>query len=396
MDAQQAPADVSAPVLVTGGTGYLARWCIGELLGRGFTVHTTVRDLSREEGLRSLFPAADGTGRLRVFAADLLRDDGWKEAADGCGHVLHVASPLPPSEPKDPDELVIPARDGTLRVLRAAFAGGTRRVVVTSSSSAVRNSGGPRLGRPLTEDDWSDLDNPRLGAYAISKTIAERATWDYASSAGATDRLVVVNPGAIIGPLLGADRSYSLQTVERLLDGDFPALPRLGFAFVDVRDVADLHIRAMTAPEAAGQRFLGAGEFLWLTDVAAILHAELGRDASKVPTRRAPNALVRLIALFDQGIRPVLPDLGQRSDYSTQKARTLLGWTPRPARDSIVDCARAILAARPASSPGSATALRNLRGRFLRPGWGARVCCRVFPRKPQSHRCASSMVINPS
>jgi dihydroflavonol-4-reductase len=330
MDAQQPTADVSAPVLVTGGTGYLARWCIRQLLDRGYTVHATVRDLSREAGLRSLFPAANGS--LRIFAADLLRDDGWKEAADGCGHVLHVASPLPPNEPKNADELIVPARDGTLRVLQAAFAAGARRVVVTSSSSAVRNSGVPGPGRPLTEDDWADLANPKLSAYA--------------KNTGTTDRLAVVAPGAIIGPLLGADRSYSLQTVERLLDGDMPALPRLGFALIDVRDEADLHIRAMTAPEAAGQRFLGTGEFLWLSDVAAILRGELGSQASKVPTRRAPNALVRLIALFDQGIRPVLPDLGQRFDYSTQKARTLLGWTPRPTRDAILDCARGILAER--------------------------------------------------
>ena len=346
MDAQQETADVSAPVLVTGGTGYLARWCIHELLERGYTVHATIRDLSREAALRSLFPAADGTGRLRVFAADLLRDDGWQKAADGCGYVLHVASPLPPSEPKNADELIVPARDGTMRVLRAAFDGGARRVVVTSSSSAVRNSGVPGPGRPLTEDDWADLANPKLSAYARSKTIAEHATWNYARSSGTTDRLAVVAPGAIIGPLLGADRSYSLQTVARLLAGDFPALPRLGFALIDVRDVADLHIRAMTAPEAAGQRFLGTGEFLWLADVAAILRDGLGSQASKVPARRAPNALVRLIALFDQGIRPVLPDLGQRFDYSTQKARTLLGWTLRPARDAILDCARAILAER--------------------------------------------------
>jgi dihydroflavonol-4-reductase len=346
MDAQQAPAAVSAPVLVTGGTGYLARWCMHELLERGFTVHTTVRDLSREAGLRSLFPAADGTGRLRVFAADLLRDDGWEEAADGCGHVLHVASPFPPSEPKDPADLVVPARDGTLRVLRAAFAGGARRVVVTSSSAAVRNSGVPGPARPLTEHGWADPGNPRLGAYAMSKTIAERAAWDYARSAGKTDRLAVVNPGTILGPLLGTDRSYSLQAVERVLDGDLPALPRLGFAFVDVRDVAELHIRVMTAPAAAGQRFLGTGEFLWLADVAAILRAGLGREASKVPARQAPNVLVRLIAVFDRGIRPVLPDLGQHEDYSTEKARTLLGWTPRPARDSVLDCARSILAER--------------------------------------------------
>lgn len=337
-------------VLVTGGSGYLARWCIRGLLDRGFTVRTTVRNRSSEASLRSLFPTADGGERLRVFAADLLRDDGWKEAVDGCDYVLHTASPFPPQEPKDPDDLIIPARDGTLRVLKAALGSGARRVVVTSSSAAVRNVGGPPSQRPLTEDDWADPGNRKMGPYARSKTIAERSAWDYAESVDATDRLTVVNPSAIIGPLLGRRRSYSLQTVERVLDGDMPALPRLGFALVDVRDVADLHIRAMTAPAAAGQRLLAAGPFLWLADIAAILREELGAQASKVPTRRAPNALVRIISTFDPSVRPVLNELGQRNDYSAEKARTLVGWAPRPVRQSVLDCARSILDQRQAGS----------------------------------------------
>ncbi|HTW04673.1 MAG TPA: aldehyde reductase [Streptosporangiaceae bacterium] len=335
-------------VLVTGGSGYLARWCIRGLLDRGCTVHATVRNLSTEAGLRSLFPAAEGGQRLRVFAADLLSDDGWKEAADGCDYVLHTASPFPPGAPKNPDDLIIPARDGTLRVLRAVLGSGARRVVVTSSTAAVRSVDAPSQ-RPLTEDDWADPGDRKMGPYARSKTIAERSAWDYAGSVDATDRLTVVNPSAIIGPLLGRRRSYSLQTVERVLDGGMPALPRLGFALVDVRDVADLHIRAMSAPAAAGQRLLGAGSFLWLADIAAILREELGAQASKVPTRRAPNALVRVIATFDPSVRPVLNELGRRNDFSTEKARTLLGWTPRPARDSVLDCARSILEQRQAS-----------------------------------------------
>lgn len=343
MDADHNPVTV----LVTGGTGYLARWCIRELLDCGFAVRTTVRNPAREAALRSLFPAA-GTGRLRVFAADLLGDDGWEETAAGCEYVLHVASPFPPNEPRDPDDLIVPARDGTRRVLRAAFAAGARRVVVTSSSAAVRNSGVPAPARALTEEDWADPGNPKLGAYATSKTLAERSAWEYAESAGAADRLTVVNPGTIIGPLLGPDRSYSLQAVERVLDGDMPAIPRLGFAFVDVRDVVSLHISAMTAPAAAGQRLLGTGPFLWLADIAAILRAELGPRAPKVPRRQAPDALVRFIALFDPSVRPVLSDLGQSEEYSTAKARSLLGWSPRPARESVLDCARSILAQRAA------------------------------------------------
>jgi dihydroflavonol-4-reductase len=346
------PEPLNATVLVTGGSGYLARWCIRGLLGRGCTVHATVRNRSSEAGLRALFPAVEGGERLRVFAADLLRDDGWKEAADGCDYVLHTASPFPPEQPKNADDLIVPARGGTLRVLRVALGAQARRVVVTSSTAAVRNLGRPSSPVPLTEEDWADPGNQKMGPYARSKTIAERSAWDYVAGVDATDRLTVVNPSAIIGPLLGRRRSYSLQTVERTLDGGMPALPRLGFALVDVRDVADLHIKAMTAPAAAGQRLLGAGTFCWLADIAAILREELGAQASKVPTRRAPNALVRVLSVVDPSIRPVLAELGRRDEYSTEKAATLLGWTPRPVRESVLDCARSILAERQAESAG--------------------------------------------
>lgn len=339
MDAQHA----QETVLVTGGTGYLARWCIHELLSSGYTVHTTVRDPSAEPGLRGLFPAVEGTGRLRVFPADLRRDDGWKVATAGCAYVLHTASPFPPVQPQDPDDLIVPARDGTLRVLREAFDAGVRRVVVTSSSSAVRNAGGPARRGPLTEDDWTNLGSRKLIPYAKSKVVAERAAWDYADHVGATDRFAVVNPGAIIGPLLGSRPSYSLQVVQRLLDGDMPAMPRLGYAIVDVRDVVDLHIRAMTAPAAAGQRFLGTGPFQWLADIATILRDELGPRAAKVPRRQAPDGLIRLMSLYNPGARAIAGQVGQRSDYSTEKATKLLGWTQRPIRETVLDCANSIL-----------------------------------------------------
>jgi nucleoside-diphosphate-sugar epimerase len=334
--------NAAGTVLVTGGTGYLARWSIRELLNSGYTVHTTVRDLSGEPGLRSLFPAAEA-GQLRVFAADLLRDEGWTAATAGCDYILHMASPFPPAQPKNSDDLIIPARDGTLRVLRAAFDSGARRIVVTSSSAAVRNPGAAAPSRPLTEDDWADPGNPKLTPYAKSKTIAEQSAWDYAEGLGAKDLLAMVNPGAIIGPLLGSHRSFSLQTVERLLNGAMPAIPRLGFALVDVRDVVGLHLLAMRAPAAAGQRFLGTGTFLWLADVAAILRDELGQDASKVPHRQAPEALMRLISFFDPSVRSIINEIGQRSDYSAEKARTLLGWTQRPVRESVLDCAYSLL-----------------------------------------------------
>jgi dihydroflavonol-4-reductase len=337
-------------VLVTGGTGYLARWCVHDLLAAGYAVHVTVRNLSAEAALRSLLPTV-GPGQLRVFAADLRRDDGWAAAVAGCDYVLHVASPFPAVQPKDPDDLIVPARDGTLRVLRAAFDAGVRRVVLTSSSAAVRNPGAPAPSRPLTEEDWTDPANPKLSPYARSKTIAEESAWDYAGEAGATDRLAVINPGAIIGPLLGRHQSFSLQTVQRILDGAMPALPRLGFALVDVRDVASLHLRAMTAPAAAGQRFLGTGEFLWLTDIAAILRDGLGEQAAKVPNRKVPDAVVRLMSFFDPSLRSVIAELGQRSDYSTSKAQAMLGWTARPAPQSVLDCARSLLGERAQAAP---------------------------------------------
>jgi dihydroflavonol-4-reductase len=330
-------------VLVTGGSGFLGGWCLAGLLRAGYRVRTTVRDPSREGDVRAMLASeVDAGDRLSVLAADLAGDRGWKEAVEGCDYVLHVASPFPPAQPKDPDELIVPARDGTLRVLRASLTAGVRRVVVTSSSAAIRNSGVDLPPRPLTEEDWTDPANPQLTPYARSKTIAERAAWDLVREAGQVERLAVVNPGAILGPVLSDDLSYSLQVIERMLKG-MPGLPRLGFSFVDVRDVADLHILAMAAPQAAGERFLAAGGFLWLSEVAEILRDRLGADAAKVPSRTVPNLVVRGLARFDPGLRSVVGDLGKRVDYSDEKARTRLGWSVRPVEETIVDCARSLM-----------------------------------------------------
>jgi len=332
-------------VLVTGGSGFLGGWCVVELLRRGHTVRTTVRDLAREVAVRAAVASqVDAGERLSVLAADLLADEGWAEAVAGCDHVLHVASPFPPVQPKDPDELIVPARDGTLRVLRAALDAGVERVVVTSSVAAISGSGKPVAGRPLDERDWSDPDNPKLTPYARSKTVAERAAWDLARERGETEKLTTVNPGAIIGPLLGDDgRSFSLQSIERLLEG-MPAVPRIGFSFVDVRDVADLEIRAMSAPAAGGERLVAVDDFMWMSEVAAVLRERLGEDAAKVPTRNAPNLLVRVLAIFDPSVRSVLGQLGRRTEVSSEKARTELGWSPRPLADTIAECARSLLA----------------------------------------------------
>jgi len=328
-------------VLVTGGSGFLAGWCIVELLGQGYEVRTTVRDLGREGEVREAVSAGGQAGeRIAVLAADLTSDDGWEEAVGGCEYVLHVASPFPPVQPKDPDELIVPAREGTLRVLRAALAAGIKRTVITSSVAAI--AGGAKTPGPLSEDDWTDLDFDGLSPYVRSKTIAERAAWDLVRKQGAEQRLAAVNPGAILGPLLSRDASYSLEVIERLLKG-IPGTPKVGFSFVDARDVAALQVKAMVAPEAGGQRFIAVTEFLWMAKVAAILRRELGEDAAKVPTRGVPNLAVRAMALFDPGIRSITNQLGKKLTYSSAKAETMLGWTPRPLEQTIAETGRGMI-----------------------------------------------------
>jgi nucleoside-diphosphate-sugar epimerase len=331
-------------VLVTGGTGFLGSWCIASLLGRGYSVRTTIRDLAREGDVRTAVAAAgagEHDGALTVLAADLTSDAGWPEAVAGCAYVLHVASPFPPSQPRDPDELIVPARDGALRVLRAALDAGAQRMVLTSSVAAVRNGGPPQNGSAYTEDDWTDGDNTSLTPYTRSKTIAERAAWDLVREAGATERLAVVNPGAIIGPALSNDTSFSLELIERLMKGAMPALPRLGFSLVDVRDVAALELLAMTSPDAGGKRLIAADQFMWMADIASVLRDRLGDDASKVPTRVAPNLLIKAAGIFDSSIRSFTGDLGKRTEFSNERARNL-GWSPRPVDDAIVDTARSL------------------------------------------------------
>lgn len=328
--------------LVTGGSGFLGGWCVIDLLRRGYRVRTTVRDLSREAALRAAIASVlDAGERLSVAVADLRSDDGWERAVSGCDYVLHVASPFPPVQPKDPDELIVPAREGTLRVLEASLDAGVQRVVVTSSIAAITGGLAPSSSA-LTEDDWSDPDNPKLTPYARSKTIAERAAWDYVRERGEAGRLAVVNPGAILGPVLSHDRSYSIEMIERLLKG-MPGVPRIGFSIVDVRDVADLQLRAMTASEAGGERFVAVESFRWMEEVAEVLREGLGEAAAKVPKRTVPNLLVRAMALFDPAVRSIVGQLGRRTEVSSEKARTLLGWSPRPTAETIVDCAQSLI-----------------------------------------------------
>jgi nucleoside-diphosphate-sugar epimerase len=293
------------------------------------------------QNLAGELPGAEADSRLSFVAADLHHDSGWEEAVDGCEHVLHVASPFPLVQPKDPDELIVPARDGTLRVVRAALKAGASRVVVTSSVAAVGGSA-KGSGRPLDESDWTDLDDPSVTPYARSKTIAEHAAWDLAAELGETERLTSVNPGAILGPVSGPDRSPSLEVIQRLLKG-MPGTPRIGFNLVDVRDVADLQILAMSDPAAGGKRLLAVRSFEWMADVAKVLRSRLGDEAPKVPKRSVPDLMVRAMGIFDPGVRSVVGQLGRKQEYSSGAAEGL-GWAPRPIDETIVDCARSMLA----------------------------------------------------
>ena len=331
-------------VLVSGGSGFIGGWCILALLRAGWRVRTTIRSLSREAEVRAWLekehPLAD---RLRFFQADLLSDAGWADAIAGCEYVLHVASPIPVSLPKNDDELVIPAREGTLRVLKAARDAGVKRVVVTSSTAAVTYGvKGPRT-TPFTEEDWTDPTHSDTSPYIRSKTIAERAAWDWLAKEGGGLSMATVNPGAVLGPILGKDFSPSVQIVQRLLEGSMPGCPRFGFPLVDVRDIADLQVRAMTHPQAHGQRFLAANDFFWMSDVAKTLKAKMGAAARKVPTNELPNFLVRLVSLMDPTIRSVAFELGRARPVSNAKAKSVLGWEPRSNEEAIVACAESLI-----------------------------------------------------
>jgi dihydroflavonol-4-reductase len=331
-------------VLVTGGSGFLATWCIVKLLQQGYRVRTTLRSLARQEEVRLAIAGKIEPGPFLSFhVADLTSDAGWADAMEGCSGLLHVASPFPVIQPENADDLIVPAREGALRALRFALDAGVQRIVLTSSTAAVANPRPPR-GGSFTEKDWSDSSQTELTAYVRSKTIAERAAWDYVASRNATASFSVVNPSLILGPPLSRDLSSSLSVMTRMLQGRLPGLPRMSFSIVDVRDAADLHLLALQRPEARGQRYIASGPSLWMSDIAQILRERLGADAAKVPTRELPNLLMRLVAVFDPAVRIILRDLGVKRTMVIDKARSELGWNPRPVEEIIVDTARALLA----------------------------------------------------
>ena len=325
-------------VLVTGGSGFIGSWCIIQLLEQGHTVRTTVRNLAREGDVRAMLKqgGADAGDRLKFFAADLMSDAGWAEAVNGCEYVLHVASPFPAGNPKHEDELIVPAREGALSVLRASRDAGVKRVVLTSSFAAVGYGKAPQ-NRPLNETDWTDLNERGLSAYVKSKTIAEAAAWDFVAKENGKLELSVVNPVGVFGPVLGPDYSTSIVLVKRFMEGDVPGCPKLWFGAVDVRDVADMHLRCMTNPAAKGERFLAvAGDFMSMVEIAKTLKARMGAAAAKAPTREIPNWVVRLAALRDPTLRLITPELGKKKNATNEKARRMLGWQPRSNEECLV------------------------------------------------------------
>ncbi|GAB3130508.1 SDR family oxidoreductase [Glaciibacter psychrotolerans] len=332
-------------VLVTGGSGFVGAECVAQLLDAGYRVRTTVRSLSRESEVRALVASGRDASAdvLGVVEANLLSDDGWADAVANCDFVLHVASPFPVTQPKDEDDLIIPARDGALRVLRAARDAGVKRVVLTSSFAAI-GYGHPPLSRPYTEQDWTDVNGESVSAYAKSKTIAERAAWNFVADEGETLQLAVVNPVAVFGPARGTDLSTSVQLLRRLLMGAVPALPRISLSAVDVRDVADLHLRALTHPDAAGERFIAsAGPPVSFPEIAHLLRERLADAAKHVPSRILPNWVVRAGAPLNSTMKQLASQLGAPKLISNDKARLQLGWSPRSNEESLLSAAESLV-----------------------------------------------------
>ena len=332
-------------VLVTGGTGFVGVHCILQLLQQGYQVRTTLRSLNRKNEVIEMLKngGIDSFTNLSFIETDLSKDINWDKAVAGCDYVLHVASPISLNVPTHEDEVIIPAVEGTLRVLRVAREAGVKRVVLTSSFGAVGYSH-TDASKLITEESWTNPEDTHLSAYLKSKTLAEKAAWDFIAKEGGTLELSVINPMGIFGPSLGPDLSSGFELIKRLLDGSMKAIPKISFGIVDVRDVADLHIRAMTNPKAKGQRFLAfAGDIISFHDIALLLKDRLGDKAQKVTTKVLPDWIVRIAALFSPTAKNIVPQLGRIKNASNEKARTILGWKPRTNEEAIIASAQSIL-----------------------------------------------------
>ncbi|KKK11994.1 hypothetical protein P175DRAFT_0501510 [Aspergillus ochraceoroseus IBT 24754] len=335
-------------VLVTGGSGFVGSYCIIALVNHGYQVRTTIRNVSKSpavvESLKNGGLSDADLERVSFVAADLSKDKGWDKAVEGCTYVLHVASPLPTEEPKDENEVIIPARDGTLRVLKAARRAGVKRVVLTSAFNAI-GYGHPQMKKPFTEEYWSDIENTKQSAYVKSKVIAERAAWAYVKSdEGAGLELTSVNPVAIFGPVLGKDLPGSIHLIQRLMNGEMPGSPQLYMSIVDVRDVAELEVLAMTSPAAKGERFLAVSPpGSMMNEYAVIIKKRLPQYSQKLSVKSLPNMLMRFMALFNKQIAGFVSELGKEKPSSNDKAVRLLGWKPRDREETMVATAETLV-----------------------------------------------------
>lgn len=327
-------------VVVTGITGFLGSHIAKQLLALGYQVRGTLRSMKRAADIKALIVEhrSDAENRLSFHQADLLDDHGWDRAVKGADYVIHAASPFLTYVPKSEDEIVKPAVEGTQRVLNAALKAGVSRVVLTSSIAAVIYGEGQS---PYNESHWTGNDPKRVTPYYKSKTLAEQFAWRFAKEHDM--ELSVINPGAILGPILEKDYGTSAEIVVKLLKGEFIGLPKIGFALVDVRDVADLHIRALFHPKAAGERFIAAADFKWFSEVADTLRSAYPEFDKAIPKRNLPSWLVRIVSRFDPAIKTIVKDLDNKRVVSNDKAKTTLGWQPRSSDEAILATAKSVL-----------------------------------------------------
>lgn len=325
-------------ILITGASGFIASHCILEMLNHGYDVRGTLRTLSRGDSIRAMLAKhTDRIDALELAAAELTDEASWIEAAKDCDGILHVASPVPVVQPDDENEVIMPAKTGTLNVLKAARANGIKRVVLTSSTAAVMS--GNRDDGTFTDKDWTDLKRTDLSPYIKSKTIAEQSAWEFAKEHRDLE-LATVNPALVLGPALEADYGSSLEALYLLMTGAYPILPKLGFEIVDVRDVASLHRLAFETPEAAGNRYLCANGFRWFVDIAKTVKAE--HPKLKIPTSEMPNFIARIASIFLKEIQQFLPDLSRTKHVDNAPARAI-GWQPRDVDTAIKDGARSLV-----------------------------------------------------
>ncbi|MEM6425440.1 MAG: aldehyde reductase [Cyanobacteria bacterium P01_D01_bin.128] len=331
-------------VLLTGVTGFLGSHTAIQLLEKGYTVIGTLRNQSRASAIRSVIARhTQKSEHLSFVEADLSDEAVWDKATAGVDTVMHIASPFPRSLPKDENDLILPAKQGTLAILKAASKNGVKRVVLTSSTGAiVYGKAKTQRSRTYTEADWTDITHQKdTTPYFRSKTIAERAAWNFIEQDNSALALTTICPGAILGPALTPNFSASVNIVAKPLSGSLPAVPQIGFDLVDVRSVADLHIRAMESPQAAGERFIGSAGFLSFYQIATTL-----RDAypeRNLPKGKLPNFAVRLISNFDNTLKPILLDLGVERRVNHRKAKEVLGWEPIAPKEAVLACAESLL-----------------------------------------------------